>query len=643
MEMSNDEYRQRYLQINREAAEAILADPNADPLTKDLARCSLQDAQELNDVTPQPYQVENKFYRTMTNDWVQVEAYERGISPASSLSKPELIHLAAKTFRDGEMTHLHSIPGPDGKQRPILAYPQLVGACRGAIAANPQSPLSTEAHTVLGSLNIMTSTQEAIEHFKHAIAIQPDDWKLRDMLATAYMKSNLPSLALEQLTIAEQNAPSFRIRFGLSTNKGKTLFNLQQDAEAKACLEQVMADSEQFKEELTEKQRGRLAVAQYMLVVLYAKDRNKALVKQHWEDAEAKRRGLSPLALADIDWDARVLAQAVATQVDPDLLANRECNCCHKTTSNYQRCSACKRAYYCSKECQVKAWKAGHKAECKNLNADRKDQKRERKHQLKKDAATASMEPLDAKLDPSKLWAEGNRLAHNKQTAFQAVFYFAVALFMDFSLDANDMKLARKAVKECSSSCKNNTDGDPLVIALSMVAHLDLRKPLQKCIEGYEKVVAILSKNTSLPIAAPETSESFEDIDRFAFGVAMSFVFHARILGRCYAVGSMQQAQNPKYKETFQEISKLVMEAKPYLDYRRWLTIQYEFGYTNFDVGACKESKIWLSLFVKNLEDLQKANAGNLSNHWLRMLQNAKQKLQMIPLMEMAHQAGFML
>ena len=30
----------------------------------------------------------------------------------------------------------------------------------------------------------------------------------------------------------------------------------------------------------------------------------------------------------------------------------------------FQACSRCRRQHYCTKDCQVRAWKAGHKGEC---------------------------------------------------------------------------------------------------------------------------------------------------------------------------------------------------------------------------------------------------------------------------------------
>ena len=39
-----------------------------------------------------------------------------------------------------------------------------------------------------------------------------------------------------------------------------------------------------------------------------------------------------------------------------------------KTGDNFKQCSKCKAQWYCSKECQVEAWKAGHKKDCKRAS-----------------------------------------------------------------------------------------------------------------------------------------------------------------------------------------------------------------------------------------------------------------------------------
>lgn len=44
-----------------------------------------------------------------------------------------------------------------------------------------------------------------------------------------------------------------------------------------------------------------------------------------------------------------------------------KCECCKKQGFGYQKCSACKDVYYCSKNCQVINWK-NHKLSCKKKN-----------------------------------------------------------------------------------------------------------------------------------------------------------------------------------------------------------------------------------------------------------------------------------
>ena len=60
------------------------------------------------------------------------------------------------------------------------------------------------------------------------------------------------------------------------------------------------------------------------------------------------------------------------SQITPSVnLSNRECHVCKKSEKDIgkklKNCARCKSAQYCSRECQVKDWKSGHKKLCKEL------------------------------------------------------------------------------------------------------------------------------------------------------------------------------------------------------------------------------------------------------------------------------------
>ena len=52
-----------------------------------------------------------------------------------------------------------------------------------------------------------------------------------------------------------------------------------------------------------------------------------------------------------------------------------ECGGCGKRGEGFKKCTKCKVTYYCSRECQVKDWKSGHKQLCKLLSRQRWEMK----------------------------------------------------------------------------------------------------------------------------------------------------------------------------------------------------------------------------------------------------------------------------
>lgn len=187
---------------------------------------------------------------------------------------------------------------------------------------------------------------------------------------------------------------------------------------------------------------------------------------------------------------------------------------------------------------------------------------------------------------------------------------------MNFSLDAEDMKLAKRAVDACASD-------DPLALALGMLTHMDKKHPLAQCQENREKA----SRVKWLP-QPPNEALSLEQVDRTAFGIAMCSIFQARIMARCFTVRSFDEANSRSHKQAFEDAVKLISSVKVYLDPRQWLTYQFELGYSHLDVGATREAKLWLETFLKTLDAVKEMD-GSLTRHWTRMRNSAETKLSL--------------
>lgn len=250
--------------------------------------------------------------------------------------------------------------------------------------------------------------------------------------------------------------------------------------------------------------------------------------------------------------------------------------------------------------------------------------------------AVNKLPPLDATLEPYALWAKAKKLSQETGKAEDAVFYFAVALFLDFSLDAQNMQPAKAAVDSCEPD-------HPLALALGMITHMDKTNPLPHIESNHDKAIDYLKRHCRAADELPkwDTSESLDQVERVQFGMALCAVFRARIMARCFAVSSMEQAQSEAHKRAFDVIWKLIDGAKIQLPTERWLTIQFELGYSNLDVGAANEAKHWLQTFIDNLATLERAN-GKLTKHWNQMRKKARNKLQMASMVQSAQRSGMM-
>jgi len=417
---------------------------------------------------------------------------------------------------------------------------------------------------------------------------------------------------------------SRKAKFDLLAKKGKLLSNLLRNKDAIFCLEQVMIEYEEIKDSLSPKDRGHVAISQYALCNNYSleagstsKYRKKML--HHWKQAELKRSQLPDDIIAHLDWGYRDVAQIIVASIKPDAaLSHRECHFCHIVTDNAKTCSACKAVVYCSKECQIKHWRAGHKTECKKVTKVHKTL-------------------LDENLVPQKLWEKGLQML-NAGNPDEAMWNFLVALFMDFSLDVpQNVVHIKKAVDLAIANDPNQEKLEAM--ALSMVCHYQLGMSqgdiVAFCCNVLEKMPISLAKLHKQNVTTPtQVPTKLDEVNRNLFSMGVAYIFTARWLSRCNGAFDVSRKRN---REAVENTVDLISQARTFLDPEQWLTYTFELGYSHFDIMALDKGKIWLKKFVDTLINCERSN-GPLSNHWQGHKKNAEDRLGMIPMMEVAAQ-----
>jgi len=593
----------------------LINDTDCGQTIRDLARTKLAEQETAKNHAPNKISLDPIWKET-------VEANE--MAPGESfLQDKDLVKVAAQVLLHDEysngVTSVSAVINQNGRREVLDFYPKLVSACKNL---SKDAAAAADANIVLACLYQIqrspqeTSYDEEEKHFKKAIRLRPNDWRIHAMLSVTYIKAGDVSLSLQSITQAAKLTKSAMARFELLQRKGKLLCNLMRTDDAIACLEQVIVEYEEIKDDLTPKDKGHAAVSQYALCMQYGQSQAKNRYKKqlsHWKQAEAKRGALPSDVLNIIAWDFRDMAQMFVAKIKPEAaLSHRECHYCHCVTDDGKSCSACKAAVYCSKECQVKAWKSGHKAECSKANAARQ--------QVKKDTkiSSASAVLIDELLDPKTLWKKANTLSKEGNPQ-EAVWFYLVALFMDFSLDtASNLLEAKKAVEKCGEE-------NEMARILSMVTHRG-NAPLSKC----ESVMASFSKQYLIGIGngEKENAKTLDELNREIFSLGVAYIFWGRWQSRCFSIGMGADQQDMKV--VFKTTASLFSQAKMYINPDSWLTFQYELGYSNFDIMAFDEGKTWLNRFVDNLNLCQ---TGKLS-HWKQMMAPAKQKLDLISTIE---------
>jgi len=74
------------------------------------------------------------------------------------------------------------------------------------------------------------------------------------------------------------------------------------------------------------------------------------------------------------DDDNKLNDEVSNMSINSNSYSNRHCLCCLKAVEGSMRCSKCRTALYCNRDCQLKHWPV-HKNSCQDSNADDSDEK----------------------------------------------------------------------------------------------------------------------------------------------------------------------------------------------------------------------------------------------------------------------------
>lgn len=614
----------------------ILNDPNSSKELRDFAQSHVNDSIGVGKIfsgTPELKFGQEEDLRKLVGAWGIVEDFEEGrwkkddeygiVSAAANI-------ILEKEGDDGKEPICLRLRGMQGDNSIdcIASYPKICNACNRVINdSNTDGVLKSNAYVVLGFLQGYSSLEnmrgDAINNIKKAVKMNPTDWRLHAMLATRNMAIFNTTLSLESIRRAKELTSDQYAKFDLAMREGKILFNLGRNEEAIDTFEGVISlydNGMKNHHKMNHRVIGRLAVAEYMLVTGYGLKGKSAKVANHYRNAERKRNSIDIKVAKAIDWTSRTLATAVVSEMHPGFVSHGECHQCKKVTDNPKRCTACKSVFYCSKECQSASWKNGHNKQCKTLKAERDNKKADDKKEYVARKNRSKLPPLDVNLDPKSLWKEGIRLSksgHYEDSAWK----FLLALFMDAALDANNMDPVKNAVHGC---VKDN----PVAMALSPIL-----APPERRFDMYAKMYEQAA--TKEPKKPVEMSVSLNDVDRNDFAHGMSHIMYARKIGIIFSCKSAADARRTETKVAFDNVARIVLCSSAFIDPQRWLTQQFELGYSSMDVGAIYEAEKWLNQFMNTLgsTDSLRSNRGVIQ-HWTKMKSSAEARLSQLPLLK---------
>jgi tetratricopeptide (TPR) repeat protein len=617
-----------------ECLREIINDPDSSAQTRDFARMQLA----TGDPMPQSQGMSRGTPITLeesTEQWQRVQNFEtreRG-DPVDAVHDA-----AAAILFDEKKIPLRAFPDPKfrGKPNPMLAYPRLTSAARDIISAGRSTNVTkATANVVLSFLHMHTSPPDARKHLNKAIALRPNNQRQLELRGAVLAVMDLWPLSLEDVLAARGLATDPQQKWSLGDSIGKCLLNLDRKEEAVVEFEAYvrLAFVDQSRKpgawawDLDPGSQARVVSAMYILVDLCSTKNGLRLPirmttgvsrgeisTSFYQAAQEHEDELSAEAQRQIDGPRKMLANVHIVHTDAATGRNRECNHCRRPSLKLKQCGGCKAVAYCGRECQLAAWESGHKLECTTEKKKVLHRKAAEARQITADTEVLCLPPIDASLRPITLWEEAVALSAAGEFV-ESAWKFLVALFMDFSLDGSDLVPLRRTLSGCAASRASDRAVDAVAVALEPIA--------EQTIDGkYNNMDSFQSAHQLMEAVLPLSGQSsvprtLADQDRVAFATACADLFYGRILGRGGAAAGSQTL--------FDNANRLVRLAADHLVHpSRYLTMQFELGYSNRDIGAQKESLRWYDMLLGN----QATCASN--PHWQQFLARAEHSVTMI-------------
>jgi len=587
--------------VAREMLKKILEDETASQASRDLARMRLADEAVMphpvtDDLRAAPFvesaeeasarRVADCTRSDMTKAVVEAwdrackfEGADRGVEAVCDAARAVMLDHSKVGFR-GERLSSGALSVRLGHRHLVAAAERLANDKRATAVQR------ADAHCLLSVVeNMERQLTKAFKHIDAAIRLRPSHADQFEWRAGLFATQQTFSKAIEDLRAALGcvDGPYAPIqRHSIQGSLGKSLLNLQRDAEARVELEEYVAGAFDgpLAPLLTDRDRGHAIVAQYMLVNLAGDMGSRKAAKEHFEQAQMREQALDRAEHARIDWGYKLMAEMWVASETAVVGANRECHHCHKPFPKLFACSKCKAAAYCSADCQRAAWKAGHKQACVGLAATKREERLASKQKAVQHTAQmvhginggVSETPLDAQLDPAALYDEALEQLECGETA-EACWTLLVVVFLDWSFNSKaKLKPLPRMLRECGTL-------PPWTKALEPFCNGDPK--LHRFAEAGEALT--VRDRADGEVGAAGTLLAGEN--RADFACACCSIFDARDVSAVFN-------QRPEQRLAY-EAQRLVAKAAQALRPAKYLTLMFELAYSNRTIHANEEGTRW--------------------------------------------------